>query len=122
MLATNEYQHFGKCIHIWLGGRSVPQVLHNKSNRQQIRRNYQAAMTNQMDQTPSNTSIDNGKIDTIQPISKEISSKEDAVEYPPPAQAALVMLALLLALFLTAIVRINQPTSHPHPHPQTSQI
>jgi hypothetical protein len=68
-------------------------------------------MTNQMDQTPSNTSIDNGKIDTIQPISKEISSKEDAVEYPPPAQAALVMLALLLALFLTAIVRINQQTT-----------
>jgi hypothetical protein len=28
----------------------------------------------------------------------------ETVEYPPPAQAALVMLALLLALFLSALV------------------
>ena len=35
---------------------------------------------------------------------------EDTVEYPPPAQAALVMLALLLALFLSALV--SQPSFH----------
>lgn len=29
---------------------------------------------------------------------------EDTVEYPPPAKAALAMLALLLALFLSALV------------------
>jgi hypothetical protein len=32
------------------------------------------------------------------------STSEQAVEYPPPAQGALVMLALLLALFLSALV------------------
>ena len=57
-------------------------------------------MTNKMDRTSSNTSIDNDKSETVQPDSKENALKEDAIEYPPPAQAALVMLALLLALFL----------------------
>lgn len=32
---------------------------------------------------------------------------EEAVEYPPPAQAALAMLALLLALFLSALVSLQ---------------
>jgi hypothetical protein len=31
-------------------------------------------------------------------------TSEDVTEYPPPAQGALVMLALLLALFLSALV------------------
>jgi hypothetical protein len=31
-------------------------------------------------------------------------TKEEVAEYPPPAQGALVMLALLLALFLSALV------------------
>ena len=34
----------------------------------------------------------------------EKATSEETVEYPPPAQAALVMLALLLALFLSALV------------------
>lgn len=34
----------------------------------------------------------------------EKAKTEDTVEYPPPAQAALAMLALLLALFLSALV------------------
>ena len=34
----------------------------------------------------------------------EKATTEETVEYPPPAQAALVMLALLLALFLSALV------------------
>lgn len=33
------------------------------------------------------------------------ATTEETVEYPPPAQAALAMLALLLALFLSALVR-----------------
>lgn len=36
-------------------------------------------------------------------LSKVVTT-EDAMVYPPPAQAALVMLALLLALFLSALV------------------
>jgi hypothetical protein len=76
-------------------------------------------MTNKMDRTSSNTSIDNDKSETMQPDSKENALKEDAIDYPPPAQAALVMLALLLALFLTAIVRMIN--NHPHRHPQHPQ-
>ena len=34
----------------------------------------------------------------------KVVTTEDKMEYPPPAQAALVMLALLLALFLSALV------------------
>lgn len=34
----------------------------------------------------------------------KVATTEDKMEYPPPAQAALVMLALLLALFLSALV------------------
>jgi hypothetical protein len=71
-------------------------------------------MTDKTDQSLSNTSIDADESENIQPDSKESPSKEDATEYPPPAQAALVMLAILLALFLTAIVRINQPTILTH--------
>lgn len=37
------------------------------------------------------------------PVTK-VATTEDKMEYPPPAQAALVMLALLLALFLSALV------------------
>ena len=76
-------------------------------------------MTNKMDRTSSNTSIDNDKSETMQPDSKENALKEDAIDYPPPTQAALVMLALLLALFLTAIVRMIN--NHPHRHPQHPQ-
>jgi hypothetical protein len=58
------------------------------------------------------------------------STKEEVAEYPPPAQGALVMLALLLALFLSALVnhrslvfvcdinsnthRLTQPGPHNH--------
>lgn len=71
---------------------------------------------NKMAQTSSNTSIDNDKIKTTQPDSKDSPPNEDAVKYPPPAQAALVMLALLLALFLTSLVRTS-PSHHSHPQP-----
>lgn len=78
-------------------------------------------MTDKMDRTSSNTSIDNDKSETMQPdLEKESPSKEDAIDYPPPAQAALVMLALLLALFLTAIVRMIN--DHPHRHPQHPRL
>jgi hypothetical protein len=72
-------------------------------------------MANKMDHSSTNISIDNDKRESIQTDSNKDIPKEDAVEYPPPAQAALVMLALLLALFLTAIVCTN-----PQSHPQTS--
>jgi hypothetical protein len=66
----------------------------------------------------------------------EKAKTEDTVEYPPPAQAALVMLALLLALFLSALVRplplsqhaqthgtideLTRPGPHNHRHSPTS--
>jgi len=62
-------------------------------------------LSDAMNQPSSNTSIDNDKVDTMQSDLNESPPKEVGVEYPPPAQAALVMLAILLALFLTAIVR-----------------
>jgi hypothetical protein len=99
-------------LYIWLGVRPV--FVEIKRNNDNIFEDTtKPAMTNKMDQASSNTSIDNEKSKTIQPVlEKGTPSKEDAIEYPPPAQAALVMLAILLALFLTAIVRTN----HPHPH------
>jgi hypothetical protein len=50
------------------------------------------------------TSNDNDE--ESQPTGKPLdkAKTENTVEYPPPAQAALVMLALLLALFLSALV------------------
>ena len=77
-------------------------------------------MTNKIDQTCSNASIDDDASETIKTgLNHKKSSEEDAVEYPSPAQAALVMLALLLALFLTAIVRTNQLANQIH-NPTTS--
>lgn len=40
------------------------------------------------------------------PIASEDTKNDDddATDYPPPAQAALVMVSVLLALFLTALV------------------
>jgi hypothetical protein len=43
----------------------------------------------------------------------EKAKTEDTVEYPPPAQAALAMLALLLALFLSALVSQRSFLSYP---------
>jgi hypothetical protein len=59
--------------------------------------------------------ISNGKDKDIQPAGAplEKAKTEDTVEYPPPAQAALAMLALLLALFLSALVRRPSFPSHP---------
>lgn len=37
----------------------------------------------------------------------------EEVEYPSPAQGALVMVALLLALFLSILVSQRAPTIHP---------
>jgi hypothetical protein len=91
-------------LYIWRGVRSVFEI---KRNDNTFEDTTKPAMTNAMDQTFNNTGIDNDKSKTIQPASEtETPSKEDAIEYPPPAQAAFVMLALLLALFLAAIVRI----------------
>jgi hypothetical protein len=39
----------------------------------------------------------------------EKATTEETFEYPPPAQGALVMLALLLALFLSALVSRSCP-------------
>lgn len=47
---------------------------------------------------------DNGAVSQAAGAPLEKAKTEDTVEYPPPAQAALVMLALLLALFLSALV------------------
>lgn len=102
-------------LYIWLIVRPVfVEIKRNDNNI--FKDTTKPAMTNKMDQASSNTiSIDNDKSKTIQPVlEEETPSKEDTIEYPPPAQAALVMLALLLALFLTAIVRIpttDQPSS-----------
>jgi hypothetical protein len=51
-----------------------------------------------------NTSNDNDEAPRATGAPLEKAKTEDTVEYPPPAQAALVMLALLLALFLSALV------------------
>jgi hypothetical protein len=50
------------------------------------------------------TPDDNGEESQAAGAPLEKAKTEDTVEYPPPAQAALAMLALLLALFLSALV------------------
>lgn len=67
-----------------------------------------------MAEPQQNRSIDTGRTqDALDDTEKDMTSSdslskvvttEDAMVYPPPAQAALVMLALLLALFLSALV------------------
>lgn len=73
----------------------------------------------------SNTPNDNDKESQPTEASLEKARTEDTVEYPPPTQAALVMLALLLALFLSALVSqhahqrqtiVELTTSGPHNH------
>ena len=51
-----------------------------------------------------NTPNDNDEESQTAGASLEKATTEETVEYPPPAQAALAMLALLLALFLSALV------------------
>jgi hypothetical protein len=101
------------CRHLALSTTNSTLSLDTKSRKnEKVEDTTQPSIiTNEMDQTSSKPSFENDKSETTQPDSKELPSKEDAIEYPPPAQAALVMLALLLALFLTAIVRTN-----PHAH------
>jgi len=58
-----------------------------------------------LDETETADTV-NGKDEESQPAKAplEKAKTEDTVEYPPPAQQALAMLALLLALFLSALV------------------
>lgn len=53
---------------------------------------------------PEDTSNENDEGSRAAGAPLEKAKTEDTVEYPPPAQAALAMLALLLALFLSALV------------------
>ena len=69
------------------------------------------------DRMHSTSTMDDGtedkqKTQDVSHTSQSNAVNEGNVQYPPPAQAALVMIAILMALFLTALVSQLHPTTY----------